>query len=173
VAGSGIGRSPVRRWHTPRQGVRFVGRDDMTRYDGPRSAPNVLAVYLAEHDRHTGEAVPLLHVEWRAKGAKAVRSLGIATVRDLAAFDHRSFWRKRLLLMKVADEARLGRAWRTRFGNAPAVPDARIGHVLAASFPSVQEVIDVYCRGLRLNRVLRQLPNDRFLPPVEALCLPM
>jgi hypothetical protein len=105
-----IGYHLVRRHHGKKQEVRLGCSDDQndwtpqhdielaqTRYDGPRSARNLIVLYKQEVSRKTGE-IPLLHLEWRANGAQAVRSLGIVTPADLIQFDYRRF---RYLLLTV------------------------------------------------------------------------
>jgi hypothetical protein len=79
----------VRRHHGKTQKIKFY---EQTRYDGARSARNRTVLYNEEVSRKTGEMAPSLHLEWRANGAQAVRSLGIVSAADLVRFDHRRFW---------------------------------------------------------------------------------
>ncbi len=163
-------RHLVRRWHGRRQQVRFVGAGAEeagggaggTRYDGTRAAPNRLVLYQEEASRITGEVVPLLHLEWRANGVRAVTAAGVASVVDLVGFDHQAFWRHRLRLLEVIDNEKLGRLIRqaqTGRKEGPIVmegygvsADSRFGLILMR-YHSVQEIIDDYGRGLRQERV--------------------
>ena len=168
-------RAIVRRWHGKRQGIyTHPGRNE-TRYDawGARNdawhAPNEIIFYKEERSRVTGEFY-CIHLEWGASGRRAVqRSTGIQSVADLLNFDHRQFWQKRLLLMAV-DKGRLGRYLRNRTTGAKSrvdtLKDRRAGHVLisAAAGDTIQELIDAHGSWLRLEKVLRRLPNEAFLP---------
>jgi hypothetical protein len=107
-------RHLVRRHHRRNQEIRFYREEDgkpwrehqisraETRYDGPRRAPHLTVIYKQKSCRVTGEVAPLLHMEWRANGIKAVRSLGIHSAADLYKFDHTSFWDYRLLLLDIS-----------------------------------------------------------------------
>jgi hypothetical protein len=93
--------------HHGDQGVRYVsGRLGVTRYSGPRNAPNVVSIYGDKPSRVTGERY-CVHIDWRIKGKQAMERARIE-VGDLANFDHRAFWMKRLRL-KAFDASHLGR----------------------------------------------------------------
>ena len=100
-----FGRHLVRRWHGKHQNVFSI--EDTTRYDASRAAPNQIVLYSEDHSRITGE-LNCLQLEWRANGARAVRSAGILTPQDLLDFPFKEFWSRRLLLVDVEEE-RLGR----------------------------------------------------------------
>ena len=74
----------VKRHHRD-QGIRFVGEyEKFTYYTGPRRAANVIAVYADKACKVTPQ--PCVHIEWRAKGAAALRRAGIFSIRDLLIF---------------------------------------------------------------------------------------
>ncbi len=167
-------RHLVRRWHG-KQTVRAIRggttallteeiEQANTRYDGSRAARNVIAFYREDHSRITGEG-NCLHLEWRAKGAHAVRQAGVQSVKDLFDFDHRGFWQKRLVLIQVEPE-RLGRSIRNRGRLGRGRKDRRdgqVGQVVLNSVGSVQELIDRYGRR-RIQRAFRPIEIDGLLP---------
>jgi hypothetical protein len=169
-------RHLVRRWHGPKQPIRFVGEVNPSRYDARRRARNLLALYPQDDCRATGEIeVPVLHIEWRAKGIKAVHSVGITAGADLLTFDHREFWRHRLLLVDINEE-QLGRAYRNARRKAKdrkPVHDSlgrnldRIaGHILVEGRARIaQKVIDELRGTLGVRRALVRIDNNPFLPP--------
>jgi hypothetical protein len=174
-------RRLVRRWHGKKQKIKLVrsgkerrkaelvDEDDIetgqTRYDAGR-APNKIVFYRNQYSRITGE-LHCLHLEWHANGKKAVQALGIKTGEDLLKFDHRAFWKRRLLLYRV-EEDRLGRLVRNQHsGKRRRVSnslDERMGHVLISSVGSVQELIDQYGPCGRISRALRVISNEGWLP---------
>lgn len=161
----------VRRWHGAHQQIRLVSG---TRYDAQRRAPNKLVLYPIDL---------LLHLEWRLRGAKAVRSAGIKTGNDLLQFDFHQFWKQRLLLLDV-DREHLGRSIRNRKNRtrdrAPWIAtigkgfrinwDFRIGCIATRPFDTVQELLDKSNRN-RIRRSLVRLDNSEFLPakPLQSL----
>jgi hypothetical protein len=171
----------VRRWHRKSQEIRVVRsapRDDEpgacgTRYDAGRRVPNRLVLYADDHTRITGE-LNCLHVEWRLTGLKAVRAAGIESGQDLSEFDHRAFWRRRLVFYSV-DRRRLGLQIRNRQMGARRRSsktcrssahwmDGRAGEVYARSFDTVQELIDELKSLCRIDLALKRIPNDLLLP---------
>ena len=108
-AGEFLERHLVRRWHGRTQKIKVVGK---TRYDAPRGAPNGMVMYPESYSRQTGELF-CLHLEWRINNARAARGAGIRAGTDLLRFDHRRFWRERMLLVEI-DAERLGRLMRNR-----------------------------------------------------------
>jgi hypothetical protein len=175
----------ARRWHGKNQGIRVVrspqrGDDagsEKSRYDAGRRAPNGLVLYDEDHSRVTGEP-SCVHIEWRVRSLRAMRAAGIESGQDLPEFDHRAFWRKRLLLYAV-DRRRLGRILRNRVtGKRRRTPEIhqsgqygydierRTGGVWARSCETVQELIDdlkSLCR-IRIHRALLPIPNGSLLP---------
>jgi hypothetical protein len=175
----------VRRWHGKKQEIRVVRSGESrpsvsdkydTRYDAGRSAPNCIAFYKQGHSRVTGE-VNCLHLEWRLKGLKAVRSIGIERGRDLLEFDHRQFWQERLLLV-AANKERLGRLIRNQLNgkksrisrieqvgkNFRINLDKRTGDVHVRASDTMQELIDELGPSYRINRAMVPIPNDGLLP---------
>jgi hypothetical protein len=177
-------RHLVRRWHGKKQEVRFYRpkakmpliADDGTvgtRYDAGRWAPNVIACYREEHSRVTGE-VNCLHLEWRLNRLKAMRSAGIELGLDLIGFDHRQFWKKRMLLF-TADQERLGRLIRNRANGrrsrkSKVEPygewwmNSRTGGVYLRSRDTIQELIDEFGKSCRIHRASVPIPNEVLLP---------
>ena len=186
----------VRRWHGKKQRIK-IGRtsekptagtrrpfepvdeidDADTRYDAGRSAPNGIAFYRNDYCRITGE-LHCLHVEWRAKGVRAVRGIGIQTLADLAAFDHRAFWQERLRLVEV-DPERLGRSIRNHHDGGKSRSgdiqtrhwdglryneDLRYGRAVMDSCDSMQELLDKYGAQYRIHRIITSIPNEDWLP---------
>jgi hypothetical protein len=173
--------SLVRRWHGQKQRVRLYRRDKdgkrvevqeamdaQSRYDGPRTAPNILFPYKQNHDRFTGELCHLLHMEWRAKGASAVRSIGIESPVDLLDFDFRQFWAERLLLFDV-DEGKVGRLLRNnRQGGRSRTTtflDQRLGGAMVRGSWSVQQFLDRFRPWkFRVERALVPIDSTDWLP---------
>jgi hypothetical protein len=172
-------RHLVRRHHGLRQQIRLYRNVDgklqretsparaTIRYDAGRSAPHQLTVYKEELCRVTGEVTPLLHLEWRAKSPKALRSLGICSGADLLNFNHRNFWAHRLLLHDISPE-RLGRRMRNhRKGTKSRVgtrDDQRIGGDQLRSCETIQQLRDKFGAKYSLGRVVTRIPIDRWLP---------
>jgi hypothetical protein len=177
-------RHLVRRWHGKKQEIRVYpaggissdkGGPGGSRYDAGGSAPNKLVLYRESHTRVTGE-VACLHLEWRAKGLKAVRAAGIKSGRDLLKFDHRQFWKKRLLLYSVEPE-RLGRLIRNRASGGRSRRseikqtnrfrvniDRRTGEVHVRARDTVQELIDQIGASSRVRRALVPISGETLLP---------
>jgi hypothetical protein len=167
----------VRRHHGKKQEICFcaagpTGSEDkpdheQTRYDARRSAPNRTVLYKDDFSRQTGEIVPLLHLEWRANGAQAVRSLGIFSASDLVHFDHCSFWKTRLLLLD-ASASRLGRFVRNcnkrKKSRVETPGDRRLGNAILEKYNTIQELIDALRRKYRIRRALTEIKNDAWLP---------
>jgi hypothetical protein len=176
-----LDRHLVRRWHGRKQNIRCGGA---ARYDAGRSAPNVIVLYGESHSRITGE-FNCLHLEWRLNGLKSVRKAGIRSGRGLLEFDHRKFWRKRLLLYDINRE-RLGRLlrnqasgrrsktaemeiWANKSFKYVVNPDARLGDIYVRSYDTVQELVDALksthrIRSDRLRPALIPISNEFLLP---------
>ena len=172
-----LSRHLIRRWHGREQAIRFVGEDgEVTRYDGPLRAPNLLVCYREPHCRITGE-LHVVHLEWRCNGVGAVRAAGISKPGDLLTFPFRSFWRHRLLLVDITDKERLGRLYRNagrktkdrrpRIHRNGINLDVRLGQILLEGHTTIQEVVD-HARGAGIGRILVKLDNHAFLPPRDA-----
>jgi hypothetical protein len=186
----------VRRWHGKHQKIKRVCRSSRdgkripqvvdhielaeTRYDAGRSC-NKIACYLDPVSRVTGE-LDCLHLEWHCNGVRACRAAGIGSTSELLKFDHRQFWKDRLLLYEV-DAEKLGRLVRnkrdgTRSRNANIEYDKRMrrevnldlkaGNHFLRSTSCAQELIDKMgpCTawGIRVHRALLPIPNDVWLP---------
>jgi hypothetical protein len=171
--------SLLRRWHGKTQLVRLVGssRRKMnvstggkiagakTRYDAGRKASNSLVLYPESFSRLTGE-VACLHLEWRANNRRAVISAGITSGGDLVSFDHRGFWRKRLLLARC-DPDRLGRILRNKAQRRKRKKsyrlDSKTGTILLNSVGTIQELLDEF-RHLGIGRSIQPISIDDWLP---------
>jgi hypothetical protein len=146
----------VKKYHRDQQ-IRFVKKADpdapATRYSGPRSARNVLAVYSDRHSKVTGE-VYCLHFDWRIKGADALRRAGFHSIADLKHIDRREFWQTRLLFRAIDPDA-LGRRcnnhihgtnrrrpWITQCGPITYNYDRSTAGILWHSLGSTQAIID-------------------------------
>jgi hypothetical protein len=163
--------------HHRAQGIRFVGEgDNVTLYTGPRTAPNVIVVYADRPSKATGD--PCLHLEWRAKGAAALRSAGIHAIRDLLDFDHRQFWRDRLILCEL-NRRGLGRRynnwtrksrrrgpWVIRYaGGFSYDVDLRAGSIIARACGTTQGVIDHCGKHFNVRPCLTRITDiDHLLP---------
>jgi hypothetical protein len=171
----------VRRWHGKNQEIqvfRLPPRGDdagslETRYDAGDWAPNALVLYRQDHSRVTGE-LNCLHIEWRVKSVRAMRAAGIESCQDLLQFDHRGFWKKRLLLYKVdrnhlgllisnrrrGTKRRLSRTYRT---NAHLM-DGEAGEFFARAYDTVQELIDRFKPSIGIHRAMIEISNESLLP---------
>jgi hypothetical protein len=173
-----LNRHLVRRWRSRKQTIRHKPQHTTggTRYDAGRGAPNLLVLYPTDFCRITGE-LNCLHLEWRLNQLKAVRRVGIESGQDLLEFDHRQFWKERLLLFTVNKE-RLGRlinnhieGRRSRSSRMVGVGehykinrDERTGDVYIRSHSTVQELIDELRSSCRICRALVSIPNEALLP---------
>src|SRR5262249_16841174 len=147
-------RHLIRRWHSSRQPILIFGggrgkpaqpsdiEHANSRYDAARTAPNSIPFYRENHSRITGEG-NCLHLEWRGKGARAVRAAGIA-VGDLLDFDHHAFWKKRLLLLDGEPEL-LGKFLRNcssgKRSRVATPDDSKAGGILSKRFETMQQLI--------------------------------
>ncbi len=185
-------RHLVRRWHGSRQEIRVYrdrqhAADDDTgqcRYDAGRSAPNRIVVYPENFTRVTGE-LHCLHIEWRAKGVRATRAVGIKSPRDLLVFDHRGFSQQRLRLYDV-DRRKLGLMIRNQStGRRHRTPktiqtgkfqypiEARTGEGYARMHETIQELIHHMKSICRIHRALIPISNEMLLPPQHTHLLYM
>jgi hypothetical protein len=185
-------RHLVRRWHGKKQKIKLVRGDSSrrsrkrsepqlveeievgeTRYDAGR-APNKIVFYQEEFTRVTGE-LHCLHLEWHLNGVRSLRSAGIHSLADLLQFDHRGFWRKRLLLFEI-DAEKLGRLVRNkrnrtrsrtaafgtyRFGHL-FNRDAKFGNLMIRACVTAQELIDRTGATFRVHRALVGIPTGFF-----------
>jgi hypothetical protein len=166
----------VKKYHRG-QGIRWEG-GGVTRYTGPRKAPNVLAVYRDRPSKVTGE-VNCVHFDWRIKGAVALRRAGITSLTDLVELNHRQFWNGRLLLralslrdlgrmyhVHVAGKGRRRGAWVVFSGRKgfPYHADLRAGAAILRALNSTQAVLDCYIGKFNVNRCLRNVSGEHLLP---------
>ena len=150
------------------------------RYDATGGARNKLVTYREDWSRITGQP-SVVHHEWRAASAPAVRAAGINSPADLVGFDHRAFWERRLKMVEV-DLERVGRLLRNRNeGTRRRAPrqvanwrgrrvnrDQKWGGVLGRAVDlggtgTVQDFLDQW-RSLGLDKGLRRISCDRLLP---------
>jgi hypothetical protein len=167
-------RHLIRLWHGRRQPIRIKmkskraphrrppthGKLSGTRYDAGPTAASLTAFYRAEYSRVSGE-LDALHLEWRAKGWRAVQRTGIRCAADLLRFDHRRFWQRRFRLVDI-DPERLGRLIRNRADGTRSRDtlhsDASIGRRWLNMKPTVQEIIDALRGRVKISRALVALP---------------
>ena len=97
--------------HRGKQEISYYGGSN-SQYLASRTAANVPVNYGDKECKLTGE-LHCLHIEWRKQGAEALRRRGI-TVRDLVNFNHRAFWKRRLLLYAI-DPSKLGKEYRKAY----------------------------------------------------------
>jgi hypothetical protein len=177
----------IRRWHGSRQEIRVQSDANgviQYRFDARRSAPNKIALYPEDFTRVTGELY-CLHLEWRAKGSRATRALGINSPVDLLRFDHRAFWQNRLRLYDV-DRQKLGlmvRNWSTgrrhrtnktiRRGKFQYPIEAKTGEAYAQLHETVQELIHHVKPFCRIHRALIPISNEMLLPYQPTFLLSM
>lgn len=159
-------RHLVRRWHSAKHEVVLHSGENETRYDAPRSARSSLVTYKENYSRISGE-LNVVRIEWRATGVRAVRAAGITEPRDLPDFDHREFWKRRLVLLQ-ADKQKIGRYVANRKGkerrriSEPA--DKRRGCVMMNSVENVQALLDEYRSSFRIGRALERIDVQTLLP---------
>lgn len=166
--------------HHREQGIRFyAGKQGVTRYTARRWAPNVVAIYDDRPSKVTDE-IDCVHFDWRSFGIGALRRLGIESVGDLIDFNHREFWRPRLLFFELIPDD-LGRMYHNnekqtdrrlpwivrkkigdRYFNYHC--DRRTGQTIMRVLGSVQAVIDVFGRRLNVHRCMSQIMVNRLLP---------
>jgi hypothetical protein len=176
----------VRLWASEKQQIKLV--DNNTRYDGPRRAPNLGVLYRKNkrgegHCRLTGEPY-CLHLEWRIRGARPLKAAGISSPADLASFDFRSFWRKKLRFYQWDDE-QVGRYLRNRrtsgrtrkpvyasFSVGRINLDRRTGRSLYLTeqtkwgYSPIQAIVRRY-RNLGVMRALTPIGNAFLLPTIS------
>jgi hypothetical protein len=177
-AGSFLDHHLIKNFHR-QQGIRYVGE---TRYTGPRSAANVLAIYGDRECKWTGET-PCTHLDWRIRGSAALRQAGLGSIREVMALDDREFWRQRLLLLGVNDLTLLGRRhnnyfhgtrrrrdWIETYGSLSWNHDARLGRVIYTICDrSVQQLIDRFGTMFAIRSCCIRLPVDDLLPQPHSL----
>jgi hypothetical protein len=186
VIGCFFDRHNLKRFHRGQEVGFYTGRNGVTRYSSrKRNVRHNLVTYSDLACRKTGE-LHCFHLEWKAKGAAALRIVGIHNPGDLLRFDHQAFWKKNLLLFDL-DLRKLGRQWLNHFENTsrkkPRVKpvgrdlvydfDLRTGSILFRSAgltsdlrPSVQVVIDEYKPILKdINRCLTSIATEVLEPP--------
>jgi hypothetical protein len=164
------------------QEIRFVGEEDkITRYSGPRSAPNVSVIYADKGSKVTGE--DCVHIDWRINGGAALRRAGIHSLRDLLDLDYRQFWGKRLKISSLNLRS-LGRMhcnrnnlikrrgpWVQYYCNGRFTYDVhlRIGSTIARAYQSTQAVIDRYRKDFEVNRCVITHEVPHLLPPMRQV----
>jgi hypothetical protein len=86
------------------------------RRTGPNGSPreHVLTTYADRPSKLSNRHIrdgdpPCLHIEWRVTGVAAMQKLGLFTVDDLIAFQHKKFWPKHVYLHALPRKTDLGR----------------------------------------------------------------
>src|SRR5258708_2547553 len=162
-------------YHRPEHGVEVY--KETTTYLGYRNRRSKIVTYADKLSRQSG--VPCTHLECRFQSAATVRALGIKSIADLLAFNHRTFWTKRLRLYDY-DLERLGMRWNRRHLNhAPRIErfhnlaynvDQRTGATLAGALaakgdkPILMDLLDAARYwGRSLRRVLVRISAAELL----------
>jgi hypothetical protein len=162
------------------QGIRFFGtKGEMTRYSGPRSAPNLIAIYADKASKVTGQH-QCVHIDWRIRGGGALRRAGIHSLRDLLGLDFRQFWEKRLKICSLNLRS-LGRMHCNRnnpvkrrgpwvrfcLANDRFAYDVhlRTGSTIVRANQSTQAIIDRYRKYFEVNRCVITHKVPHLLPP--------
>jgi hypothetical protein len=103
-------------WYKPyhRETHKVEVYANSTTYLGFKNWQSRYVTYADKPSRHTGE--PCCHLECRFQSRRTVAGLGIDSLNDLLAFDHRVFWGKRLRLCEYDLEV-LGKRWNGRHLN--------------------------------------------------------
>ena len=176
----------VKKWHG-KQEVKYQGIEHVTRYTGPRRAPNVMVTYKDRHAKQTGE-VNCVHFDWRIRGPalsrlKTTRNDVLLTLRDINLLDHRQFWQHKLLFFQVKArelgrqyryqvEGKQRRGWVLFYCNNRFAYDVdhRTGSLMIRLCQSTQKVIDAYQKQVDVRNCLQQIPNLHLLPRIRGSC---
>jgi len=148
--------------------------EQSTTYFGFKNWQSKYVTYADKPSRHGGG--PCCHLECRFQSKRPVAALGIDSIGDLLAFDHRAFWKKRLRLYEYDPEL-LGKRWNGRhLSSAPVIwksgnftynVDRRIGETLVRAVaamegrdrPILMDVLTASARwGRSVARVLVAVP---------------
>jgi hypothetical protein len=174
-----VRRHHIKRWHGDQQVTVYKS----TRYTARRRVrrvPNMLVVYSDLPCRVSGE-VNCVHLEWRLSGARTLQRAGLSTFGELLQLDHRAFWKERLLMRTVNQQALghqynmhvLGRdrrrgPWIEFYGAAKSLAydfDGRAGYMLMRrAGDTTQGVADSYGKLFDVSRCLVPLDVDELLP---------
>jgi hypothetical protein len=167
-----VGQLHVKKW---RHSAHCVIHFGPTRYSGPRKAPNVFVLYADKGARNSREP-HCVHLEWRMQRAETLRRAGIRSIDDLLHFDHRAFWKSRLLLYDI-DRVKLGRAyhnhrlhsrrktdWISMCGRYKYHNDLRAGSTLLRALGSTQAIIDQAGRWFSVKQSLIPVDCSALLP---------
>jgi hypothetical protein len=157
-----VDRHLVKRHHRFEHGTVHVKH---TRYSGPHRLKNKIVVYPERFSRTTGEVdIPVLHLEYRMLGARALQQNGIGSPADVISLSHRQLWNERLLLYAF-DPAHLGRMYWHWQGKHRRDQDRhiRIGGILCHGW-RVQDVLDKYRTYFDVRKAMHRIPVDHLLP---------
>lgn len=160
--------------HHRNHGIRFV--KGVTRYTGPRNAPNVLAIYYDLPSKASGE-IHCVHFDWRINRVAALRRAGYSSVSDLVNVNFHHFWLNRLQLYALVP-GKLGRMywnhqrktnrrgrWLVRCKNGFEYDaDVRTGGLIIRALGSTQAVLDGYGKKFDVRRCLSAIDDSHLLP---------
>jgi hypothetical protein len=111
-----------------------------------------------------------VHLELRFNGALALRRAGLASISDFSGFDHRRFWANNICFLEMPKQHELGNALGgpTDGDVSQAALRKRATKLKAASSVETQLFMHLMVRktkksGIRLDRVLRQIPISQVL----------
>jgi hypothetical protein len=165
----------IKRWHRESQGIRFVKAT--TRYTAGRHASTNLVSYADLPSRMTGE-LACVHIEYRVRGQRTLRRMGISSPKNLVNYDHHAFWKQRLC-MRAIDPDKMGRLHNRRvMGKGPRVGawtspiypgleynyDRMAAGIIKRSLGSTQAIIDCYRKYGDVNACLVDLDVGHLLP---------
>ena len=177
-----VSRYHVKKWHG-KQEVKFAGTGKVTRYTGPRRAPNVMVTYRDHHSKVTGE-VYCVHFDWRVRGPALSRLTRpkdrFFSLRDVNVMDHRQFWQQRLLFYTVKARE-LGRQYRYKvegrqrrglilfYKQFAYDVDKRCGDQMIRLCQSTQRIIDQYKKQIEVRSCLNPVEGPHLLPRNRGL----
>jgi hypothetical protein len=86
---------------TKRPSARSVHVDDCTTYFGKGARRGSEVVLYSDRRSKAEQTRACLHIDWRIKGAEALRAASLSTPTDVVELNHRRFWDERLLLWRA------------------------------------------------------------------------
>ena len=167
----------VKRWHGKQRNV-YCEETYYSRKN--RWGSHQLVQYSTRPSKVTGQ--PCVHLEWRAGGKVQVEAIGIYNLIQLATFNHREFWAKRLCLEEV-DYTMLGKQILKRGRAKKPLQhgpygdwDVRVGRLIGTAAaarergPISQDIRD-WCSGqewFRPETAMRRIDVEPYLPPKDS-----
>lgn len=161
--------------------VEYIGRTDGSAYFSKGTRRGVEVASYSDKLSKVDPGRHCFHLEWRIRGAKALRSMHLASIPDVLRLNHREFWDSQLALYSAPSQSQL-RAARDRVVRSS--PDerrrssqssARLAHLLlrASLGPSFRPVATdllgylnlLRCAfGARSKRLFKRQSHQWMLP---------